>query len=311
MRSLPTIATITQLVVRHYGLEPVDVTLVRSFVNDVYRIETGEAVCALKLYGPGRFTADEVRWEQQFARHLSAAGIPVAAATTMQGGDVVGSIDAPEGERPFAMTAWLPGRKPSPPWTDDLYRRVGAALARLHEAADSFRPTLPRRRLRTGEEPGLVVAAVASNPARRRLVETASAAALAELERCAERGLRSGARHGDPSLDNLHLDDDDDGGVHYYDLDLSEPGWQVEDLTGAMTTEHAAAFLSGYTAVRTLDQVELDALPWLGLLARIDNLKFHLLDKPALQGTASLGDGWVDEGFDALATAAREAGLPT
>lgn len=305
-RSLPSPSAVGRLIEDHYALRPVDVVLVRSFTNDVYRIDTDSGAYALKIYGVGRFTADEVRWEQQLARHLVSSRVPVAADVALHDGDSVGILRAPEGERPFALTEWVPGQKPRPPWTDDLYRSAGVALARFHRAADSFRSPYPRSAVRTGAEAAEVVELLSGAPERRDLVKDAAEAAAQELGRLAGQGLRWGIRHGDPSLDNLHVSD---GQVHLYDLDLAGPGWQVEDLTGALSTDFADAFLDGYTASRPLPPVELEALPWLDILATIDNLRFHLVVKPATQGIASLAEGWVDGGFEALTTAAHKVGL--
>jgi Ser/Thr protein kinase RdoA (MazF antagonist) len=112
--------------------------------------------------------------------------------------------------------------------------------------------------------------------------------------------------HGDPSLDNLHVSD---AGLYVYDFDLAGPGWQVEDLTGALPTDFADAFLAGYTAARPLPPIELEALPWLRIMGIIENLRFHLIGKPAIQGTSSLAEGWVDRGFESLAATATQVGL--
>ena len=45
------------------------------------------------------------------------------------------------------------------------------------------------------------------------------------------------------------------------------------------------------------------------MLSAIDNLKFHLIDKPAAMGVSTWSEGWVDRGFDALANAAHDSGL--
>ncbi len=307
IRSLPAVATVLRLVADHFPVEPIDATLIRSFNNDVYRIDTDAGPYVLKLYGAGRFSTDEVRWEQQLARHLVDAGLPVAADVTLHNGDSVGVLEAPEGERAFALTQWLPGAKPKPPWTVDLYRSVGSTLALCHDAMDSFDSRFPRRAVRIGNEPEQLMAVLDAGSERHRLVQAATTAARLELDRLAERGLRWGIRHGDPSLDNLHVSDD--GQLHWYDLDLAGPGWQIEDLTGALSTKFADPFLEGYTQLRSVGSVDLQALPWLGILATIDNLKFHVIDKPALQGTASLSEGWVDRGFESLARAARDVGM--
>lgn len=305
-RSLPTVTTAMELVAENYSVEPSGATLVRSFNNDVYRIDTDTDAYVLKVYGAGRSEPDEVRWEQLLARELVNAGLQVAADVTTKTGNSVGVLEAPEGPRVFALTTWVPGSKPQPPWSDALYRSVGAALARLHAAADSFNSTYPRRSVRRGDEPEQVIAVLNQGSSQQRLVQRAAAAARTELERLAKQGLRWGIRHGDASLDNIHVDED--GTVYFYDFDLAGPGWQVEDLAGAMSTEFAGPFLEGYVDERPLAEVDLTALPWLRVLGHIDNLKFHLIDKPTAMGSSTLTEGWVDRGFEGLADAARDAG---
>ena len=41
-------------------------------------------------------------------------------------------------------------------------------------------------------------------------------------------------------------------------------------------------------------------LPALTLAGVLDNLTFHVIDKPLIVGTESLGEGWVDAGLTAL-----------
>jgi len=308
LRSLPTVETVLQLVRENYPIEPLDAVLVRPFVNDVYRVTSREGSYALKIYGAGRFTADEIRWEQQLVRHLVDQSLAVAQTVDLRNGDCVGMLTAPEGVRPYALTDWLPGKKPQPPWTNDLYRRVGTNLARLHQALDSFRSDLPRRPIRSGTEPEQLITALADDPPRQQFVLEAATAARTELERLAPSGLRWAIRHGDYSLDNVHVDDA--GELSVYDFDLAGPGWQVEDLAGALTTDFADTFLAAYTAVRPLSTADLEALPWLGIVAAIDNLHFHLVRKPRTHGTASLAEGWVDRAWRVLEETVEAAGEP-
>lgn len=305
-RSLPTVTTAMELVAENYFLEPCGATLVRSFNNDVYRIDTDADAFVLKVYGLGRLAQDEVRWEQSLARELVNAGLGVAADVATKTNDSVGIVEAPEGLRVIALTTWVPGAKPQPPWSDALYRSFGAALGRLHNAADSFHSTYPRQSVRRGDEPEQVAAVLDQGSSQRRLVQRAAAAARSELEQLAKQGLRWGIRHGDASLDNINVDEH--GTVYFYDFDLAGPGWQVEDLAGAMSTEFASPFLEGYVDERPLAEVDLAALPWLRVLSHIDNLKFHLIDKPAALGSSTLTEGWVERGFEGLAAAARDSG---
>ena len=157
-RSIPTVGAVVELVAASYSIDVSGAALVRSFNNDVFQIRADSRDYALKLYGFGRFTADEVRWEQQFARHLVHAGVPVAAEVLLRNGDSVGVLEAPEGQRLFALTEWVLGDKPQPPWGDALYRAVGSLLAQLHAAADSLVSDYPRSPIRSGAESGQVIA---------------------------------------------------------------------------------------------------------------------------------------------------------
>lgn len=306
-RSVPSTSTALGLVAESFSIVPTSATLVRSFVNDVFRIDSDRGRFALKVYGARRFTAEEVRWEQQLCEHLVASGVPTAVPVRLSSGAALGILDAPEGKRPFALTQWLPGDKPLAPFGVGLYRAVGAALAELHDAADAFDCDLPRRPVRRGDEPSRVLAALEHSDCRHDLVQRSATAAISALEGLAARGLHRSTLHGDPSLDNIHLTAD--SRVAFYDLDLAGPGWQVEDLTGALSTEFAEPFLDAYVAVRPLADVDLEALPWLRILGHIDNLAFHLITKPAALGTSTLAEGWVDRGFEGLAAATRDAGL--
>lgn len=81
---------------------------VESCDEHVFRIDTTDRSYALKIYGVGRFSLDEIRWEQQLTHELAGAGVPVAVDVRLRSGDSVGALDAPEGERAFALTEWFP-----------------------------------------------------------------------------------------------------------------------------------------------------------------------------------------------------------
>jgi Ser/Thr protein kinase RdoA (MazF antagonist) len=85
-------------------------------------------------------------WELELTRHLHCSGVPVPEVVPLADGRLLGVIDAPEGQRAYALTTFVQsGAKPRPPFTDDLYRQFGAVIAALHTAGDSFTSTYPRR----------------------------------------------------------------------------------------------------------------------------------------------------------------------
>jgi Ser/Thr protein kinase RdoA (MazF antagonist) len=133
LRSIVDPAALAGLVADAYRLPVTACVLLRSLVNDVYRVDTGDRSRVLKLYRAGHRTRAEAAWEVDLSRALGgvvARGIPLAD------GAPAGVLAAAEGERPYTLWEWAPGARPPPPWDDRLFRRYGAATARFHAAGD-------------------------------------------------------------------------------------------------------------------------------------------------------------------------------
>jgi Ser/Thr protein kinase RdoA (MazF antagonist) len=307
-RSLAAPEAVTELVRHHYGRQIHGSVLLRSLVNDVYQVRAPDRRYVLKLYGAGpeHWSIGEVVWEQELATHLASSGVEVAAVVPLTDGRLAGEVAAPEGPRPFALTEFVEGAKPRPPYDDELYRDFGRLTARFHAAGDTFSGSRRRRPIdlqMTLEEPlTLVPAQLAGRPDDARLVRELGAEARRRMAEFASRGLAWGIRHGDVTLDNIHRTA---RGLVLHDFDCAGPGWLVADLAGVRGTEHWDAFRAGYRQIRELPEVELAALPWLGVIELIWNLRFHLVDRPAFHGTESIGDGWVDRELASLRQAAR------
>ena len=286
LRSIVDPTALAALAAREYGLEVTGCVLLRSLVNDVYRLDTEDGPRALKLYRAGYEPAG---WEVALAAHVGAG---VAQGVPRKDGRPAGTLPAAEGPRAFTLWHWVPGGKPPKPRTDDLYHRFGIATAEFHEASTGF-PGPP------ATDPGTLVDDVLA-----RLPEAADRSLIARL--AAEAGrrvhdLERGICHGDVTLDNIHVAGDR---IIFFDLDRAADGWRAADLSPVAATPHWPAFLAGYREVRPFRAAEEAALPWLDILLRIDYLHFHLLAKPAIRGTESLTEGWVDQNLTALREAA-------
>lgn len=307
LRSILTPETVSETVRGAYGLDVTNATLIRAFVNEVYEIATPRQRYVWKLYHHGGWSEEEVAWEQELVTHLAAKDIAVSQAVPLADGRLVGVLDAPEGPRPYAMTRFVDGEKPQRPFTDELYDEYGTLLARLHDAADSFRTTRPRRRFdleHTLDEPlAEVLPVLAAQPDDQAAVSRLAALARKRIKELATAGLEWGICHGDASLDNVHLTP---AGLTIHDFDLAAESWRVGDLAGCLSTPFAGAFRNGYTKVRELKPVALEALPWLQIIGQIGNLRFHLCDKAAWRGTESIGEGWVDDLLQSLREKAAE-----
>jgi Ser/Thr protein kinase RdoA (MazF antagonist) len=297
LRSIVDPSELAEVVAAAYGFEVTECVLVRSLVNDVYRIRSAGGERIVKLYRTGHRTLDDVAWELELAGVLK--GI-VAGGVLLADGRPAGELIAAEGPRPFSMWEWAPGRKPVAPFDERLYQQFGAATAWFHAAADAA-GTRPRR-FDVEEAWGRPLDEVLARlePADRTAVAMLIAAAR---ERLSGLDLDRGICHGDVTLDNVHVDGDR---VVLYDLDRAGTGWRAADLTGAASTPQWPAFLDGYRSVRSIGAVDLEVVPWLDAVRRIGDLHFHLVDKPAWRGEESLGEGWAEHNLERLrATAAR------
>jgi Ser/Thr protein kinase RdoA (MazF antagonist) len=286
LRSIVDPAPLAALAAQEYGLEVTGCVLLRSLVNDVYRLDTPSGPRALKLYRTGHESAG---WEVELAAHVGAG---VAQGVPLKDGRPAGHLPAAEGPRAFTLWEWVPGSRPPKPRTDELYHRFGVATAAFHEASTGF-PGPPAFDVST-----LVDEVLARVPA------PADRSLIAELAAEAHRRVRAadlerGICHGDVTLDNIHVDGDR---ITFFDLDRAAVGYRAADLSPVAATPQWPAFLAGYRTVRPFRAADEAALPWLDILLRIDYLHFHLYAKPAIRGTESLGEGWVEENLTTLRT---------
>jgi Ser/Thr protein kinase RdoA (MazF antagonist) len=224
LRSLPSTAAVAELVGSRYGVDVVEARLVRSFVNDVCEVRSGDGRrYVLKVYQHGGWSTEEVRWEQELVTHLAASGVGVATPVPMVDGQLTGDVSAPEGDRPFALSVFVEGRKPQPPWPDELYREFGALIAGFHRAGDEFQSRCARRPFdlqATLEEPlQQVLPRLVDRPNDQQLVADLRAGTRRQISSLAEQDLHWGVRHGDATMDNIHLTD---SGMLLHDFDRAD-----------------------------------------------------------------------------------------
>ncbi|GAB2633619.1 phosphotransferase enzyme family protein [Kribbella swartbergensis] len=296
LRSLPDSGALTTYLSDRYGLGLTGCTLLRSLVNDVYEVASKDARYILKLYRYGGRAADEIRWETGLSAHLIANGLPTPRVVPLPDGDSVGLLDAAEGPRPFVLQEFLDGTKP--PYEEGVYREFGVLVARFHEMADSYVSGFPRRTADLSYSLDELRPHLAS--AEENLLQALADAVRNHL---AQYRPARGICHGDVTLDNLLATGN---GLALYDFDLAGVGYRVADFTGVAATPYWPAFKAGYTTRLPITAEDEAALPYLGVAARIANLRFHLVDKPLIRGAESRTEGWADRELTALKEAAGQ-----
>jgi Ser/Thr protein kinase RdoA (MazF antagonist) len=308
LRSLLDPAALLALISRDYRLTGLErVVLLRSLVNDVYRVDTTDRTYVLKVYRSGWRSPDEVAWEVDLIAHLHRAGVAVSPPVARTDGDPIGVIDAPEGPRPAMLSEFTAGSDPPQPFTGPLYRDFGRLIGQLHDAGADFtsghhRPPADLTHL-LDRPLAAILPLLADRPADRAGIVALADTARRRLAELSADDPARGICHGDVSMDNVRLTPDRRLVIH--DFDLSGEGWLAGDLCGVRATPWWDDFVAGYTELRPLRPVDLQAIPWLDVVTRISNLAFHLIDKPSWRGTETLSEGYLERDLDALRVAGR------
>lgn len=255
-----------------YGfLTSPEVSLIRSYTNDVYLVRQGEAKFVLKIYGLDWRTGDEIRYEIELLDHLSRAGLQVARA-------IGGTEPLPTPDSRLAVLyEYAPGETPERPFSNDLYVRFGQAIARMHALSDDFAAHHPRRAIDLDyliDEPLEFILPLLTRPNEFMDAATQLRRRIADFP-----ALDWGPIHGDATLDNLHVTEA--GEITLYDFDSGGPGWRASDLQGWAVHQPEAherydAFRTGYASARRLQEQDLRASPLVTAAWEVWSIKLEL-----------------------------------
>jgi Ser/Thr protein kinase RdoA (MazF antagonist) len=256
-----------------WGLAAMPVRFIAGRENRVYRVSTPQGDFALRLKRPGYRSDAELLAELQWLEAMYAAGVKVPRPQPALSGNLLETI----GAQRVDMIGWLPGtplgRSRAPLALADaprVFRKLGAAMADLHEACDSWVKPAGFERCAwdieglVGENP--VWGAFWKNPTldaeTRALFETFRDIARKDLDRLAE-GLDYGLIHADLVRENVLVDgqqlrmiDFDDGGWGFRLFDVATALFKNRQEPGYDTLK--TALLAGYRSCRTLDTTALD-----------------------------------------------------
>lgn len=242
--------------------------------NTVWRVSHAGRDLALRFHRAGYRTAAELTSELRWMAYLAGGGLTVPAPVAMPDGGLIGAVAGQN----VSLLTWLPGRpigvQGDLRGIDDpvaLSRRLGRAMARLHDLSDAMpRPagfTRPdwRRDGLLGEAPlwGRFWDHPHLAPDQRALLLDARAAADAALA-CIEDTADQGLIHADLLGENILIDDGgrlgfidfDDGAFGFRDFDLATFLFRFQGHP--MHADMSAAICDGYGARRPVDPRQLD-----------------------------------------------------
>jgi Ser/Thr protein kinase RdoA (MazF antagonist) len=308
--SIASAPSIAELAVDRWNIGSIArAALIRSYVNDLYRVETDGGVYALKVFRRSWRNRWDAGWEAQLCSHLNAKGISLAMPIPGRDEEHVQILMYPEGDRAALLTPWLDGTKPRPPWTERIYRDFGRAAARMHQASISFVPETPGRLLNVDHLIRRPIAKLrdpfSNRPELYRRLLDGGERIASEIDLLVPQ-LAFGVCQGDLSFDNLHFLRD--GSIAFYDFDLGGHGWFCFDFAffpAWMKKEPDAirwwnAFRSGYGEVREITTAEVEALPLFDIAYKIWDLEHTIHNWAVWTGTWQATDQKIEAMLDAI-----------
>ena len=258
---------VPRVAAERWGADLDSVRPVSVGANAIYRFaHTGGAGFLRIIHPQGRGRA-ELEANLAYLTHLFREGAPVNEPLRSRRGAWIECVE--HGAEQWLVTAVgaVPGEPLSHRCTDlTVYRAWGMAMARLHVAAETFRPPSPGSYYGADREWKDVCERLPLADEAVRAEAERVGAWRTQLERD-EHGF--GLTHGDFNAGNAICDgrsvrviDFDEPSLHWYAADVARPWNEVRDRSPGQIREWVDALVAGYREVRALPERMVRDLPW-------------------------------------------------
>lgn len=269
-------------------------SLIRSYTNDVYLVESGNEKFVLKVYGARWRSDDEILFEIDLLNHLKSRGIKVAGTVAATSGKVLNHIEVDGNRHQVVLFDFAAGDKPTPPFSIEMYYQEGVATAAMHLAADDFSTVYQRRELDLNfliEQPINLVNTLHVTDEVKSYISQFGRHLSKAIEEFASKGLDWGICHGDLTFDNFHITND--GQTVWYDFDSGGFGWRAIDIQGWVATnpamlERQNVFIEGYRTVRELSQNDVNASPYVFAAQEVWGIQVELERRVIVLGKSAV-----------------------
>jgi Ser/Thr protein kinase RdoA (MazF antagonist) len=282
--------------------------MLRTQDNDHYLVTAPDGTkCVARVYqegsGFGR-QASDYQYELDWLLFLNEQNIPVSYPLSRKDGQVLGSVQAPEGKRYYALFSLAIGQPLSLHSEDQLFK-MGQQMARIHMASNEFETDQHRQPLDLVELVDKPIARIKQFFADEEtpdldLLVIAAEEARAEIEELITNESESddswGPIGGDFHQASVFFNQANE--PTFFNFDRCGPGWRSYDIASFLfnsnlvhsADEHLVeAFFAGYFSVRQLSENEHAAIaPFLtirriwhtGLFALSEGLAGHTFIAP-------------------------------
>ncbi len=286
LSSLVAPDALSALAEQHYALSGAAACRIISLNdNDNYLITVPGATpdkYVLRVWPRGKHWLEQesdYQFELEWLDFLFQRGLPVAPPVRRTDGGFLGTLEAPEGTRYWALFQFAPG---AGGLSVERCRPYGESIARIHLVSNEFQPSYERISFdlaRLTEKPIQQMRAWYTKYQTPTPEELDHVTSLAEELAADVRAYGSdpndewGIIGGDFHGGNHHFTED--GQLTHFDFDLCAYSWRAYDLAiflwsaGSQDPAKWAGFLDGYTSVRPLSERERSLLPAMVALRHI------------------------------------------
>ena len=121
--------------------------MLRTQDNDHYKVIVGDQIYAARIYqfGPHLHRQEsDYEYELDWLTYLKGQDLPVSYPIQRKDGRFLGSVEAPEGKRYFALFSYATG-KPMDVFNSEQLFTMGATMAKIHIASNDYTAPYERR----------------------------------------------------------------------------------------------------------------------------------------------------------------------
>lgn len=274
--------------------------------NDTYRVKTTAGkTYYLRVYRKSWRTLPDILNELDLLNHLRSKNFPAARPVAHRNGSFHFELFAPEGTRYAALFSEAPGKEISyDKEPEKVSYNYGQAVAGMHNAVDDF--SSPHQRFHVDLE--LLIDAplrniapfLAHRPQDWAYLQRFAADLRQRIVDLPISKLEQGFCHGD--LQGYHANVAADGIMTFYDFDCGGYGYRAYDLAVFRWCSRLEKqedlrwepYLRGYLEVRSMDELDIQAIPLFVGARYIWHMGVHTQNAPDW-GCEWLNDKYFDE----------------
>ena len=271
--------------------------------NDTYIVKTVQgSTYYLRAYRKSWRSLEDILYELDVLNHLKCKDFPAARPVQYKDGNFYCALSAPEGERYLAVFTEASGPEISyEVETEKIAHQYGRAVAMMHNALDDF-SSQHKRFIKDLDylidtPLGNIKTFLAHRPKDWRTLQYFASKVRHHIDQLPASALEMGFCHGD--LQGYHANVAPDGTFTFFDFDCGGYGFRSYDLAVFLwccRLENAVEkrwkpYLSGYQEVRTLNQLDIEAIPAFVCARYIWHMGVHTQNAP------DWGCGWLNDNY--------------